>query len=78
MNVHLLHMILSGIAYIMLVFCMTKMMRHTISYPQQDDDGDGGRDIPVLPELDLPPGVTLPGSAPTVHKKEEPEPEEIF
>jgi len=75
MSFHLIDMVLSGIAYVIMTYFIMKMIRHRNSKTGGNDgnDGnDGGKPVQLLPDLDLPPGVSLPVDGPSM-KKEEPE-----
>lgn len=74
MEIPFLDMIFSGIAYVMLVYFMIKVLHRRIP-PPKDDNGGGGISIDAVPPLDLPPGVVPPGS-PVTYKKEH-EPKEV-
>ena len=73
---YLMDMILSGLAYLILVYFMVRMMRINKKRPRKDDEDDGGINITTLPEIDLPPGISLPDNSPSL-KKEEAEPETV-
>lgn len=70
--------ILCGVAYVVMVYCMVVLMKKRPGPINGEDDDDGGTTVLNLPDLDdLPPGVTLPGGGPTRKKKIE-EPEEML
>lgn len=76
MGIPFLDMIFSGIAYVMLVYIMIRLLQRRIPPPKEDNNGDGGISIDTVPPLDLPPGVVPPG-APVSYKKES-APEEVL
>ncbi len=59
---------------------MVMLLRKRNSASEDDDDNDGGISINDLPEIDLPPGVSLPdgGSGGGLRLKRTDEKEEIF
>lgn len=67
----MIDMILTGAAYIMMVYFMVVLMKKKdVQYrDDEDDDDDGGIAIFPTPDLDLPPGVTLPDGSPSSPKK---------
>jgi len=76
----MIDMLLCGTAYVIMVYFMVVLMkkRNFRFRDDDDDDDDGGVSVTPTPDLDLPPGVTLPDdSGPRHHKKLE-EPEEAF
>lgn len=70
MSFHLFDMILSGIAYVIMTYFIMKMIRHRKNKAGGNDQDDGGVPVQLLPDLDLPPGISLPKDGPTVKKKE--------
>lgn len=70
MSFQLFDMILSGIAYVIMVYFIMRMLRHRNRRTGGDDESDGGVPNQLLPDLDLPPGVTLPDNSPVIKKKE--------
>lgn len=76
MGIHLIDMILSGLAYVILVYFMMRMLHKKTNTSKKDDEGDGGINIDVLPKIDLPPGVTWSGSPPS-RTKDKSEVEEV-
>lgn len=75
MSFHLFDMILSGIAYVIMTYFVMKMIRHKKTRTDGDDENDGGIPVQLLPDLDLPPGVTLPKDGPSERTRE---PEEML
>ncbi len=75
----MIDMLLMGAAYIIMVYFMVVLMkkRNFRFGNDDDDDDDGGVSVNSTPDLDLPPGVTLPDDRPTRRIKVE-EPEEIL
>jgi hypothetical protein len=70
MSLHVLDMVLSGLVYVILVYFIMRMLRGRNTGLNGNDENDGGIAIHSLPELDLPPGITLPGIPPTTLIKE--------
>ena len=63
---YIINMVLSGIAYLIMIYFMYRMLRKPDGDREGGDDGnDGGIAIDTLPDLDLPPGICLPGQGPT-------------
>ena len=69
MGIPFLDMIFSGLAYVMLVYLMIRLLHRRTPPPKGDDNGEGGISIDTVPPLDLPPGVAPPGS-PVTYKEE--------
>lgn len=69
MEIPFIDMIFSGLAYVMLVYLMIRLLHRRTPPPKGDDNGEGGISIDTVPPLDLPPGVVPPGS-PVTYKKE--------
>lgn len=70
--------ILCGVAYVVMVYCMVVLMKKRTNPINGEDDDDGGNTVLNLPDLDdLPPGITLPGGGPAGRKKIE-ETEEVL
>jgi len=57
-------MIIYGIAYVIMVYFMVILMKKKIQNPTDDDDKDGGIGVMDIPDIDLPPGITLPDGGP--------------
>lgn len=70
MNGYLIDMILCGMAYVVIVYFMMKLVRPSGGEFPKDDNEDGGISWDRLPDLDLPPGVTLPDGDPTERAKQ--------
>ncbi|MDN5204428.1 hypothetical protein QQ008_23750 [Fulvivirgaceae bacterium BMA10] len=63
-------------AYVILVYFMFTLMRkRNLKTGEDNNDDDGGIDVPTSPKIDLPPGISLPSDGP--YKKIE-EPEEMM
>lgn len=78
MEGYLIDMILCGVAYVIMVYFMVKLMKvKNIRLKGNDDDNDGGISYSNLPEIDLPPGVSLPDGGP-VRKINQEETEEVL
>ncbi len=60
----MIDMIIYGIAYVIMVYFMVILMKKKIQNPTDDDDKDGGIGIMDIPDIDLPPGITLPDGGP--------------
>ena len=75
----MLDMILMGVAYVIMVYFMVILMkkRNFRFRDDDDDDDDGGISIHPTPDLDLPPGISLPDDGPTYRRRME-EPEEML
>lgn len=71
MSFHLYDMVLSGLAYVIMVYFIMKMLKSRNRNTGGDDENDGGNSIHYTPDLDLPPGVSLPGTPPTFKNVEE-------
>ena len=67
MNGYLLDMVLCGIAYVVIVYFMMKLVRPRSGNSPKDDNEDGGIYWDTLPDLDLPPGVSLPDGMAVYH-----------
>ncbi len=75
MSFHLIDMVLSGAAYVIMTYFIMKMVRHRKGKTGGNDGDDGGKPVQLLPDLDLPPGISLPVDKPSVKNKE---PEEVL
>lgn len=64
-------MIFFGIVYVFMVYFMVILMKPAKARAKNDDDNEGGIQWEDLPEIDLPPGVTLPGGGGRIKKEEE-------
>ncbi len=76
----MIDMLLCGAAYVIMVYFMVVLMkrRNFRFRDDDDDDDDGGISITPTPDLDLPPGVTLPDDrGPRRYRRIE-EPEELL
>lgn len=75
----MIDMLLMGAAYLIMVYFMVVLMKkkNFRFRDDEDDDDDGGVSIDSTPDLDLPPGVTLPDDRPTRKIKME-EPDEVL
>lgn len=60
----MIDMILCGIAYVIMVYFMVILMKKKGRSQTDDDDKDGGIGVSDVPEIDLPPGITLPDGGP--------------
>jgi hypothetical protein len=60
----MIDMILCGIAYVIMVYFMVILMKKKGKGHTDDDDKDGGIGVSDVPEIDLPPGITLPDGGP--------------
>lgn len=80
MNHFILDILLCVVAYGILVYFMSIFLRRNKKNTGNqggNDGGDGGVNIDDTPELDLPPGVTLPdGRGPGVPTSPSPKPKE--
>ena len=77
MPLYIVELIVCGIAYIGLVYLLVRVLKGqggSSTTPPKNNDDDGGifADFPPI-DLDLPPGVTLPGGGPSVEKTTKPE-----
>lgn len=74
-----LDLILSGLAYLILVYLMvTLMKKRRKDMGSGDNDDDGGIAVKGPPEVDLPPGVCLPDGSPKLRFIEEEERETVL
>lgn len=73
MSLHIFDMVLSGLIYVILVYFIMKMLKTGKKKTDGDDENEGGISVHLLPDLDLPPGVSLPGDSPSTKEVEEPE-----
>jgi hypothetical protein len=60
----MIDMIIYGIAYVIMVYFMVILMKKKVNNPTDDDDKDGGIGVIDIPDIDLPPGITLPDGGP--------------
>ena len=76
----MLDMILMGMAYVIMVYFMVVLMkkRNFRFRDDEDDDDDGGISISPTPDLDLPPGVSLPDGTGPAYRRRIEEPEEML
>ncbi len=76
----MIDMLLCGAAYVIMVYFMVVLMkrRNFRFRDDDDDDDDGGISITPTPDLDLPPGVTLPDDHGPRHHRRIEEPEELL
>ncbi len=77
----MIDLLLMGAAYVIMVYFMVVLMkkRNFRFRDDEDDDDDGGISLTPTPDLDLPPGVTLPdGDDRPMHRRRITEPEEVF
>jgi len=77
MTSYFLNMLIGGAIYLALVFFVIKFIKIKSKHfnpgkNNNNDDDDGGLEFYTEPDLDLPPGVTLPDSDPrqSIYKKE--------
>ena len=70
MSFHLIDMVLSGLAYVIMTYFIMKMIKHRTGKSGGNDEDDGGKPVQLLPDLDLPPGISLPIDKPPVKSKE--------
>lgn len=56
----MIEMVFYGITYVVMVYFMVILMKKKRDNPTGDDDKDGGIGVTDLPDIDLPPGITLP------------------
>lgn len=78
MTSYFLNMLIGGAIYLALVFFVIKFIKIKSKHfnpgknNNNNDDDDGGLEFFTEPDLDLPPGVTLPDSDPrqSIYKKE--------
>jgi hypothetical protein len=76
MNSFMIDLLLCGITYVILIYLLFELMLNKKPDWKDDDDDGGGVSINNTPEIDLPPGVTLPQGGPDRKRslpKEEPE-----
>ena len=73
MSLHIIDMVLSGLIYVILVYFIMKMLKNGNKKTDGDDENEGGISVHLLPELDLPPGISLPGNSPSTKDVKEPE-----
>lgn len=79
MGSYMVDMVLCGIAYVIMVYFMVMLLRKRNSASEDDDDNEGGISINDLPEIDLPPGVSLPdGGDGGIRLSRKEEKEDIF
>lgn len=72
MGSYLFDMVLCGVTYVILVYFMVKLMRvKNVRMRDDEDDGEGGVSYTNLPEIDLPPGISLPDGPPGGKVKKE-------
>ncbi len=57
-------MIIYGIAYVLMVYFMVILMKKKVKNQTDDDDKDGGIGVMDIPDIDLPPGISLPDGGP--------------
>lgn len=77
MGTNVFHLILFGMTYIILIYIVFVFMRKRKYNSGNDNDDDGGIEIfTPPPNIDLPPGVSLPGGP--SHKIKSEEQEEIL
>jgi len=76
----MIDMLLCGAAYVIMVYFMVVLMkkRNFRFRDDDDDDDDGGVSVSPTPDLDLPPGVSLPDDSGPRRRKRIEEPEEAF
>lgn len=76
----MIDMLLGGVAYVIMVYFMVVLMkrRNFRFRDDEDDDDDGGISITPTPDLDLPPGVTLPDDRGPHRRRRIEEPEELL
>ena len=60
-SIPVIDLILCAVTYVILTYVMVLLIRkRRNTRGNNDDDGGGGIDFDKLPELDLPPGISLP------------------
>ena len=76
----MIDLLLMGAAYVIMVYFMVVLMkkRNFRFRDDDDDDDDGGISMTPTPDLDLPPGVTLPDGDGPIHHRRITEREEVF
>lgn len=65
----MIDLLLCGITYVILIYLMFELMLNKKPDWKDDDDDGGGISINNSPEIDLPPGVSLPVDGPTNKRK---------
>lgn len=53
-------MVFYGVTYVVMVYFMVILMKKKRNNPTGEDDKDGGIGVTDLPDIDLPPGISLP------------------
>lgn len=74
MNGYLIQMILFSVVYISLIFFAVRIFKRLSFRRNKGDDDDGGIEVYRDPDLDLPPGVSLPDGPKVKIKKDVEEP----
>jgi len=66
MSHYLFDMILFGLAYVLMVYLIIRLVkiRRWKGNGNRDDDEDGGIELWKDPDIDLPPGICLPDGGP--------------
>lgn len=64
---YIIDMVLCGIIYVGMVFFIIRLIKQRTKKNRRNnnDDDDGGIEFYTEPDLDLPPGVTLPDGGPS-------------
>jgi len=73
MAIPFIDMVFSGIAYVILVYFMIRLLQRKTPPSKGEDGGDGGVTTDAVPPIDLPPGIVPPGHPVTYKKESEPE-----
>jgi len=73
---YIIELIICGVAYIGIVYLLVRLFKFNQwqgSTPPKKDGDDGGLFVELPPiDLDLPPGVSLPGGGPTNEVPQDP------
>lgn len=76
MSGYLIEMLIFSVVYLLSVYLIVRLVRKlNMNGRKKNDDDDGGIEFYEEPDLDLPPGVTLPDNGPALRIEE---PEELL
>ena len=70
---YIFDMLLCGVIYVAMVYFIVRLIKikNKKNRRNNSDDDDGGIEFYTEPDLDLPPGVSLPDSDPELRVKED-------